>query len=47
VVERSRELVALGLDRLILLGAGRAPGLETEGRAAHRALVAEVLPALS
>jgi 5,10-methylenetetrahydromethanopterin reductase len=43
---RLAALAALGIDRFVLMGAARAPGLETEGHVAHRLLVDEVLPAL-
>ena len=47
VVARLRSLAALGIDRYVLLGVGRARGLDAEARAAHQHLVHEVLPALA
>jgi 5,10-methylenetetrahydromethanopterin reductase len=44
-ISRLRELVDLGLDRLVLVE-GRDPSQEGEQRRAHRHLVEEVLPAL-
>jgi len=46
VVGRLHELAAVGVDRMIIMGAARAPGREADARAAHHALVHEVLPAL-
>ena len=34
-------------QRFVLLGVGRAPGLEAESRVAYQNLVSEVLPALT
>lgn len=47
VVARLKALEALGLDRLMVMGAGRAPGLDDEARAAQRRLADEVVPALA
>jgi 5,10-methylenetetrahydromethanopterin reductase len=47
VIGRLRSLIDLGVGKLVLLGAGRAPGLEQESRDAHRRFVADVLPALA
>jgi 5,10-methylenetetrahydromethanopterin reductase len=41
---RLAELAGLGIDRFVLMGTARAPGLEAEGRTAHHLLVEEVLP---
>jgi 5,10-methylenetetrahydromethanopterin reductase len=41
---RFDELASLGVDRFVLMGVARAPGLEAEGRTAHRLFVEEVLP---
>jgi 5,10-methylenetetrahydromethanopterin reductase len=43
---RLSELTALGITRFVLMGVGRAPGLEAESDVAYRNLVDEVLPAL-
>jgi 5,10-methylenetetrahydromethanopterin reductase len=47
VTRRLQELAALGIERFVLMGAARAPGLEAEGRVARELLVDEVLPALT
>ena len=47
VVARLRSLAGLGIGRFVVLGAGRAPGLDAEARFAHERLVREVLPALA
>jgi 5,10-methylenetetrahydromethanopterin reductase len=46
VHRRLEELAGLGVGRFVLMGVGRAPGLETESDVAYRNLVDEVLPAL-
>ena len=46
VVRRLHELAAVGVDRMVVMGAARAPGREADARAAHHALVHDVLPAL-
>ena len=46
VQSRLSELAALGLGRFVLMGVGRAVGLEDESQVAYRNLIAEVLPAL-
>lgn len=45
-VARLRTLAALGIDRFVVMGAGRAPGLDDEARVAQTLLAAEVVPAL-
>jgi len=47
VTKRLQELAALGIERFVLMGAARAPGLEAEGRVARQLLVDEVVPALT
>jgi 5,10-methylenetetrahydromethanopterin reductase len=47
VRDRLGELAALGIERFILLGAGRVAGLEAEGWTAHHNLVEEVIPAVN
>lgn len=46
-VARLRELAALGVDRFVVMGAGRAPGLDDDSRLAQQRLAAEVVPALA
>ncbi len=46
VRNRLEELAALGVGRFVLMGVGRAAGLEAESDVAYRNLVDEVLPAL-
>jgi 5,10-methylenetetrahydromethanopterin reductase len=46
VRSRLSELMALGIGRFVLMGVGRAPGLEGESEVAYRNLVDEVMPAL-
>jgi 5,10-methylenetetrahydromethanopterin reductase len=46
VLERFTALIDLGIDRFVVMGAPRAPGLDDEGKLAQRAFVADVLPAL-
>jgi 5,10-methylenetetrahydromethanopterin reductase len=46
VCSRLSELTTLGITRFVLMGVGRAPGLETESDVAYRNLVDEVMPAL-
>jgi 5,10-methylenetetrahydromethanopterin reductase len=46
VRERFAALIDLGIDRFVLMGAPRAPGLDDEGKLAQRAFVTDVLPAL-
>ena len=40
------QVVGLGLDKFVLMGVGRAPGLDDESKVAYDALVDEVVPAL-
>ena len=47
VVARLRALAELGLDRFVVMGAGRAPGLDDEGRHAQVLLAREVVPAFA
>jgi len=44
---RLQELAGLGLDKFVLMGVGRAPGLDDESKLAYDALVREVMPALT
>ena len=44
---RLRELLDLGLDKFVLMGVGRAPGLDDESKLAYDSLVREVMPALT
>jgi 5,10-methylenetetrahydromethanopterin reductase len=46
VLRRFAALTDLGIDRFVLMGAPRAPGLDDEGKHAQQAFVADVLPAL-
>jgi 5,10-methylenetetrahydromethanopterin reductase len=46
VIGRFHELSALGLDRFVIMGQGRAPGLDDEARVAQKLLGREVLPAV-
>jgi 5,10-methylenetetrahydromethanopterin reductase len=46
VLERFAALIELGIDRFVVMGAPRAPGLDDEGKYAQQAFVAEVLPTL-
>ena len=46
-VARLHELASLGVERFVLMGAGRAPGLDDEARTSQTMLVREVLPALA
>jgi len=44
---RLLELAGLGLDKFVLMGVGRAPGLDEESKLAYDSLVREVMPALT
>ena len=44
---RLLELAGLGLDKFVLMGVGRAPGLDDESKLAYDSLVREVMPALT
>jgi 5,10-methylenetetrahydromethanopterin reductase len=46
VLQRFADLIDLGIDRFVVMGAPRAPGLDEQGKYAQRAFVADVLPAL-
>ena len=46
VQSRLAALAGLGLDKFVLMGVGRAPGLDEESKVAYEALVREVMPAL-
>jgi 5,10-methylenetetrahydromethanopterin reductase len=46
VLARFASLIDLGIDRFVLMGPPRAPGLDDEGKFAQQAFVADVLPAL-
>jgi 5,10-methylenetetrahydromethanopterin reductase len=47
VVARLQEMAGLGLDKFVLMGVGRAPGLDEESKLAYESLVREVMPALT
>jgi 5,10-methylenetetrahydromethanopterin reductase len=47
VTTRLQDLVGLGLDKFVLMGVGRARGLDDESKVAYDALVGEVMPALT
>jgi 5,10-methylenetetrahydromethanopterin reductase len=44
---RLAELAGLGLDKFVLMGVARAPGLDEESKVAYDALVREVMPSLT